>query len=212
MLSYSKYFNNDTAKAILFNPLMWEQISLRIFDSVKKNAANSTQDLKKMSEDHPLEMQDLLDEGVAKIFGWENDTQVEKCNEAAGLLHFIGFKFLEEFNSQIKTSCGKMNLQIHSQVESLVSALILLSYDELFDDETIAEHAYYVIGFLGNQLENEAKRRNKRGEIRRCMEHFCRHFIKPNNNPAKVELLREELPTSLVDACLAFGGLRYTDV
>ena len=81
---------------------------------------------------------------------------------------------------------------------------------ELFGDDTrLAEHAYYVVGFLNHAGMKEKERRTDKNDVGACIERACRHYLLADD--PKLDKLRTTIPTGLVDRRIANGGLKYPD-
>ena len=77
------------------------------------------------------------------------------------------------------------------------------------DDTRLAEHAYYVVGFLNHAGMKEKERRTDKNDIGACIERACRHYLSADD--PKLDALRTTMPTGLVDRRIANGGLKYPD-
>ena len=85
---------------------------------------------------------------------------------------------------------------------------------ELFEDKTVAQHVYYIIGFLCNAGAKEAARRSGDSAIGECIKSLDRHFALGRED-AKLIDIKTELPdgvTDLVDRRCSMGGLKYPNL
>ena len=75
---------------------------------------------------------------------------------------------------------------------------------------------YYIVGFLGNQAENHAKRMAKESGRQDCMLHFvqARFAVRNKGEEAAVKKLiaNKYIPTEMMEKCKRLGGLCYLDV
>lgn len=81
--------------------------------------------------------------------------------------------------------------------------------DCLFVDWNVAQHVYYVVGFLCHAGAKETKRHTTKNDVGLCINALHRHFSSDNK---MISDFKAELPdglTNMVDQHCAYGGLKY---
>ena len=104
-----------------------------------------------MTRKYELEKEAILDFFIAAHdpFVDEDDVPLKKRREASLILHLLGFEFLRTFHSLIKSSWGETK-SIPDQIAEVARKNLEFPSSDFFSDKIVAEHVYYIIGFLCN--------------------------------------------------------------
>ena len=211
MLEYS-IFVNEEDRVVLFNEEFWQQVSVSIVNAISLCFTSNRKEVKKMSHKYRL-MEKKIIETIGKhdVYDEGDTSKTEKQRLAASrTMMLIGWHYLHEFSKLIKSSWGDDIRSIHEQIDAELKSAFELSTGELFGDDTrLAEHAYYVVGFLNHAGMKEKERRTDKNDVGACIERACRHYLSADD--PKLDELRETMPTGLVDRRIANGGLKYPD-
>jgi len=211
MLEYS-IFVNEEDRVVLFNREFWQQVSVSIVNAISLCFTSNRKEVKKMSHKYRL-MEKKIIETIGKhdVYDEGDTSKTEKQRLAASrTMMLIGLHYLHEFSKLIKSSWGDDILSIHEQIDAELKSAFELGTGELFGDDTrLAEHAYYVVGFLNHAGMKEKERRTDKNDVGACIERACRHYLSADD--PKLDELRTTMPTGLVDRRIANGGLKYPD-
>ena len=209
MLEYSKNFTEEADQATLFQEELWGKASISYVNAVLECAASTEKELEKMQKKFRKMKEEILDfVATYDLYVGDESVSEEKKLESKRMLHLLGFHFLTEYPKLVKSSWGANILSIHEQIDAEVNIAVELAVGQLFgDDERLAEHAYYVVGFLCHAGIQEKDRRTKENDLGKCIELACSHFLAADDSNLKD--LQDKLPTGLVDRRIASGGLKY---
>lgn len=214
----SKFFKTDEEQDVFFEDTdLWDDVSDKMVCAIAKYTPQIEKDIKRKSEKFELKKEKIIDLFICRheLAGVEaEDISLDKHREMALLLHIIGSKFIESFQKLITPPCGKKRIPINEQIESVVIKVRDTSVVELFKDKTVAQHVYYIIGFLCHAGAKEAARRSEDSAIGECIKSLDRHFALGRDDAKLVEV-KAELPdgvTDLVDRRSSFGGLKYPNL
>ena len=150
MLEYSKNFTEEADQATLFQEELWGKAPISYVNAVLECAASTEKELEKMQKKFRKMKEEILDfVATYDLYVGDESISEEKKLESKRMLHLLGFHFLTEYPKLVKSSWGANILSIHEQIEAEVNIAVELEVGQLFgDDERLAEHAYYVVGFL----------------------------------------------------------------
>ena len=120
-------------------------------------------------------------------------------------------EFVKWFQRLITPPNGRERVAIHQQIEQLVDEATKSDLEAMFDPPRVAEHVYYIVGFLCDAGSKEALRRSKKSNVGECIKAINSHFA-IGRDEEKVREIKQSLPqgvTNLVDQRCHFGGLKY---
>ena len=215
MLSYSHgYFDKEEDKLLLFDHTFWETVAISLVNATAECITGKRQEIKKMSRKYRLLKKDIIatigkhdiyDVGDASI-------DIKQRTFASRTMMLIGGHFIDEYSKLIKSAWGKDILSTQQQIDVELKVASAMDVGQLFgDDVRLAEHAYYVVGFLNHAGINESARRSDKNDIGACIEGACKQHYYAANDKDELEELRKKLPTGLVDRRITNGGLKYPD-
>ena len=213
----SKFFKKKEDQDVFFNDTdLWDGVSDKMVYAITKYTPQEEKDIKRKSEKFEAKKDKIVDSFISRheLEGVEDDIPLSKHREMALLLHIIGSKFIELFQKLITPPGGKKRVPINEQIEAVVLEVKDTSVGELFEDKTVAQHVYYIIGFLCNAGAKEAARRSGDSAIGECIKSLDRHFALGRED-AKLIDIKTELPdgvTDLVDRRCSMGGLKYPNL
>ena len=213
----SKFFKKKEDQDVFFNDTdLWDGVSDKMVYAITKYTPQEEKDIKRKSEKFEAKKDKIVDSFISRheLEGVEDDIPLSKHREMALLLHIIGSKFIELFQKLITPPGGKKRVPINEQIEAVVLEVKDTSVGELFKDKTVAQHVYYIIGFLCNAGAKEAARRSGDSAIGECIKSLDRHFALGRED-AKLIDIKTELPdgvTDLVDRRCSMGGLKYPNL
>ena len=213
----SKFFKKKEDQDVFFNDTdLWDGVSDKMVYAITKYTPQEEKDIKRKSEKFEAKKDKIVDSFISRheLEGVEDDIPLSKHREMALLLHIIGSKFIELFQKLITPPGGKKRVPINEQIEAVVLEVKDTSVGGLFKDKTVAQHVYYIIGFLCNAGAKEAARRSGDSAIGECIKSLDRHFALGRED-AKLIDIKTELPdgvTDLVDRRCSMGGLKYPNL
>ena len=100
-------------------------------------------------------------------------------------------------------------MSINQQIEKIVADAVSKSVEDYFDC-IIAQHVFYIIGFLCGDGEKEAERRSNNANVGNSIKDINCHFASVNDDDEKVREIKSNLPnglTKLVNRQSMYGTL-----
>ena len=213
----SKFFKKKEDQDVFFDDTdLWDGASDKMVYAITKYTPQQEKDIKRKSEKFEAKKDKIVDSFIShhELEGVDDDISLSKHREMTLLLHIIGSKFIELFQKLITPPGGKKRVPINEQIEAVVLEVKDTSVGELFEDKTVAQHVYYIIGFLCNAGAKEAARRSGDSATGECIKSLDRHFALGRED-AKLIDIKTELPdgvTDLVDRRCSMGGLKYPNL
>jgi len=139
--------------------------------------------------------------------GSDDDVEFERTT----LQILIGLQFVHHAHKLITPPNGERKVPLVELLNEQVSRAKSLEMGELFDNEEVARHTYYMVGFMCQAGAKEAKRRTANNDVGACIGAIDRHFVKASEE-SDVEAVKAQLPeglTEMVDRRNGMGGLTY---
>ena len=212
MLNNTVFFygeEHDHVILFVFDTAMWDQVSAKLLNAIVECTPKSEKEYKKKAEKYEDMKGAIIDHFVATYHPL-SPTNL-KSMELSPLLQHFGFEYIRIFQNLITPPGGNDRVPIVQQIDDCVKKIINKPLDQFFQDAKVAQHVYYIIGFLCHAGSKEATRRSKKNDVGRCMNSLSRHF---SSNTEEVARIKRELPTGLtglVEKRCANGGLQYPD-
>ena len=101
-----------------------------------------------------------------------NITDPGVCRHVSLFLQMIAMEYVEAFGKLIAYTMSGDTHSIKEKVSRAFAHVMALSTDKLFPWPKVGNNVYYIVGFLGNQAENHAKRMAKGSGRQDCMLNF----------------------------------------
>lgn len=179
MLELTNNFAAPESQKLLFGEEFWEKVLITQVNAVLECSASNKKEVDKMVKRYNQKKKDIIFfVGSCDIFEGDEMISFDKRLESSRLLQLIAIHFLSEMPKLIKSVWGDEVKSIPEQIEARVKAAGELPVNELFDDDVrLAEHAYYVVGFLCHAGMKEKERRTKKNDIGKCIEEACSHYL-----------------------------------
>ena len=109
------------------------------------------------------------------------------------LLYIVGFEFVEMYQKLITPPGGKERKSIRQKVMAIVDGAVEADINDLFEKK-VAEHVYYVIGFLCDAGSKEAKQWTTENDVGECIKALNLHFALTGKTEP-VAKIKDDLPS-----------------
>ena len=131
------------------------------------------------------------------------------------LLQRICMGYVEVFHTLIGSPSGEKSLTVKEQVDSAIAFAATAAMFDLYPRRKVMNNLYYIIGFVGGQMEKHAKRMARGSGKQACMLHLhkSRYIVQIRDGDSAVSRIisDDSIPTEMVERTERFGGLHYAD-
>ena len=182
---------------------------MKLTAAIEKYTPVDEKDIRKKSDRYESKKMRIINQyiGTYNILGDDCDEgDAEKLHDTQFILILIGMEFAKWFQKLITPPNGRERVPIHLQISKLVDKAVKMDLEQLFDGK-VAEHVYYIVGFLCDAGSKEALRRSKKSNVGECIKAINSHFA-IGRDEEKVREIKQSLPqgvTNLVDQRCHFG-------
>ena len=137
LLENSQYFNKESEQLCLFDPALWDNVSIKLSDSIIKFTPKTEKEYKQKALQYEKAKEQIIDGFIAKHVYTANDT---KCDEKSLLLQNMGYEYVRIFQNLITPPGGKERITIQQQIKDKLDEVIVKPISGLFYDKIVAQH------------------------------------------------------------------------
>ena len=211
LLASNVHITTEEEQEIFFQEKIWNEFAEKMYTAIKDNIPRNSRFVKSATKKYVDAKEGVIDWVAGyKLYPDSSVVSDEKRDEAALVIHSLGFEFSKIFHKLITRKGEKKRVPIGDQIAVVLQETESRELKDYFD-VGVAKHVYYVIGWLCHAGQAEADRRTSTNDIGKCIKSLMNNFTADDE---EVKGLRESLPggvTELIDK-RSKGKLKYPNL